>query len=312
MCEESPLVSFIIPAFNHENFITLCLESIKADPYPRKELIVLDDGSRDRTFAVAKEWCEQNQEAFERTEADSRPNRGVCRTLNELVARTKGEFIIPIASDDEVVPGTVRERVDFLLRKPKVLAVYGDSWLIDEAGATMGASLILDLGGNKKALANPSLIAMEVILRWSGCGPGFMARRACYDPIRGVGLYDESLFLEDREYFLRMVAKGILRFLDIRVAKYRVRGSSMSRSKENALKMEAGMLLSELKNRIRFRGILRLALEGVIIHRRLRLKGGFWKNLKVLPRTLVLLPLKLALDLRSRHGAKHGTPDHSA
>jgi glycosyltransferase involved in cell wall biosynthesis len=304
MGDQAPLVSFIIPAYNHENFITRTLDSIRADPYPRKEVIILDDGSRDRTFAAAQAWCQQNGAAWERAEVLSRPNRGVCATLNELVARTRGEFIVPIASDDELVPGSVQGRVDFLQGNPGILAVYGDSWLIDEAGATTGPSLVTYLGGNKRALADPSLIAMEVVLRWSGCGPGFMARRTCYDPALGVGWYDESLFMEDREYFLRMVAKGQLRFLDTRVARYRVLDTSMSRAKENAWKLETGMLLSEWKNRRRFRGLLRIALEGVIFHRRLRIKGGLWRNLKFLPRILVLQPLKLMLDLRCRHGAR--------
>lgn len=304
--DPAPLVSFIVPAYNHEQFLTACLESIGADPYPRKELLILDDGSRDRTLDVASRWCQANQDRFERAEAATRPNRGVCATLNELVDRSRGDLIVPIASDDEMVPGTVQTRVDYLRAHPDVLALYGDSWLMDEAGATTGPSLITDLGGNKRALADPSLIAMEVILRWSGCGPGFMARRACYDPILGAGRYDETLFLEDREYFLRLVARGCLRFLDLQVARYRVRAASMSRSPENVRRMEAGMLSSETRHRGSFRGLHRLALEGVIAHRRMRLKGGFWKNLKFLPRDLVIRPLKLVVDLRSRRGGSCG------
>jgi glycosyltransferase involved in cell wall biosynthesis len=308
--EPVPLVSFVIPAYNHENFLAATLNSIQADPYPRKELIILDDGSQDQTLALARTWCARNGAAFERTAVASRPNQGICRTLNQLIGLARGEFIAPLASDDELVPGLVLKRVQYLLEHPAVLAVYGDSWLIDEQGRTTGPSLIGGLGvpGNKQALADPALMGLELILRWSGCGPGFLARRACYDPVQGLGPYDENLFMEDREYFLRLAGHGKLRFLDDRVARYRIRPASMCRSRASRLQVERGLLLSEQKHRHSYHGVARVALEASILQHRLRIKGGLWKQLKVFPNALVTLPLKLALDLKARFGAKHGLP----
>lgn len=299
--DRTPLVSFVVPAYNHANFITACLDSIAADPYPRKELIVLDDGSGDRTLELAQAWCERNGGAFERLEVSSRPNQGVCRTLNQLIARATGEYLLPLASDDEIVPGKVAGRVRYLAENPEVLAVYGDSWLIDEQGATIGSSLIRELGtpGNKKALLDPALIGMELILRWSGCGPGLLLRRDCFDPVRGLGPYDESLFFEDREHFLRIAASGRLRFMDEQVARYRVRDASMCRAKENSAKMETGLLLSEERNRRGFKGLERIAIEASILQRRLRIRGGLWKALKVIPATLVTRPLRIRLDRKT-------------
>ena len=45
MSDDVPLVSVLIPAFNHERFVQRCLDSVLQDPYPAKELIVIDDGS---------------------------------------------------------------------------------------------------------------------------------------------------------------------------------------------------------------------------------------------------------------------------
>ena len=44
-----PLVSVLIPAFNHERFVQRCLDSVLEDLYPSKELIIIDDGSTDAT-----------------------------------------------------------------------------------------------------------------------------------------------------------------------------------------------------------------------------------------------------------------------
>jgi glycosyltransferase involved in cell wall biosynthesis len=51
-----PLVSVLIPAFNHERFVQRCLDSVLEDPYPAKELIIIDDGSTDKTGERIADW----------------------------------------------------------------------------------------------------------------------------------------------------------------------------------------------------------------------------------------------------------------
>jgi len=47
-----PLVSVLVPAFNHEHFVERFLDSVLEDPYPSKEIVIIDDGSTDGTVVV--------------------------------------------------------------------------------------------------------------------------------------------------------------------------------------------------------------------------------------------------------------------
>lgn len=51
-----PLVSVLIPAFNHEHFVQRCLDSVLEDPYPCKEIVIIDDGSSDATGEKISQW----------------------------------------------------------------------------------------------------------------------------------------------------------------------------------------------------------------------------------------------------------------
>ncbi len=99
MSDEMPLVSVLIPAFNHERFVQRCLDSVLEDPYPTKELIIIDDGSTDKTAERIADWVATHCMDLP-IEYVRRENRGIAATLNELVARASGEFLRPGASDD--------------------------------------------------------------------------------------------------------------------------------------------------------------------------------------------------------------------
>jgi alpha-1,3-rhamnosyltransferase len=62
-----PLVSVLVPAYNHGKYIVECLESTKSLAHKRLELIVSDDCSTDDTFALADQWAQRNAARFERT-----------------------------------------------------------------------------------------------------------------------------------------------------------------------------------------------------------------------------------------------------
>ena len=51
-----PLVSVLIPAFNHARFVQRCLDSVLEDPYPSKEIVIIDDGSSDDTGEQIAAW----------------------------------------------------------------------------------------------------------------------------------------------------------------------------------------------------------------------------------------------------------------
>jgi len=100
----TPLVSIVIPAYNEEKYIKKCLDSILALDYPREKLdvIVVDDGSTDRTAVVAKEYEKYGVRVF------SKRNAGKGAALNYGIERARGEFIATMDADSYVTPKVIK------------------------------------------------------------------------------------------------------------------------------------------------------------------------------------------------------------
>lgn len=216
-----PLVSVIIPVYNHQSYLCECLNSVLYDKYPNKELVIIDDGSKDLSKEVVQNWLDKHEHEFDgRIFFLSRENKGLTKTLNELLAIAKGEFIALLASDDYLLQGGIKKRVQYLLDHPGKDAVFADCIVIDENSKLISKSGISGLHrGRKKRLKNDLLLPYELTFRWCVPGPVFMARRSLYDKI---GYYDENVAIEDWDFYLRIAAVNLLGFLDEKVAAYRV------------------------------------------------------------------------------------------
>lgn len=268
MQDAIPLVSVIVPSYNHARYIETCLNSIYDDDYSEFEVVVIDDGSSDGSFEIIKKWRENHPGRFRVFQMIQQENQGTCRTANRLVSLAKGEFIALLASDDYLLPGGIRTRVEALSRHREWLAVFGDCILVDEQGAKLGDSALVSLyKANKAALLHPKFITNELILRWSASGPGLMARRACYDPILGIGLYNENLrLMEDRDYYLRLLARNALGFIDFPVAGYRSHRTSVSQRQDIRKNVLLLLWQSNVSHIADFGGLPRLWLRIVSLN----------------------------------------------
>ena len=263
-----PLVSVLVPLYNHERYIKKCLESILEDGYPFTEIVILDDGSRDASVEVARAWHRDNAHRLSgRFELRSRENRGLARTLNELVGLARGEFVILLASDDYLLPGGIRARVDYLLEHREKMAVFADCIVVDQHDAVVHTSGITDVyHGNKEYLAHEKLRTFEIVIRWCVPGPVFMARKEAY---RRVGGYDESLVVEDWDFYLRLLAADLLGFVDYLAAAYRIHGGNSAFDKRRAVSLNDSMLRTASKSLGSFTGVKKLFLYGT----KLKLSG---------------------------------------
>ena len=96
--KDSSLVSIIIPMFNGENTILNCLESIKKQTYKHLEIIIVDDGSKDKSLEVCRNFIKLDN----RFTLYSKNNGGVSSARNYALERVKGEFVTFIDCDDIV------------------------------------------------------------------------------------------------------------------------------------------------------------------------------------------------------------------
>jgi hypothetical protein len=121
-----------------------------------------------------------------------------------------------------------------LQNHPHLLAVFGDAAMMDAQGTITCRELEKNLfNANKLALADPRFIASELILKWCVPGPVFAAWRKTYDPDNGIGLYDENLKFEDRDYYLRLLSRKALGYIPDEVALYRYTEQSLAHAPEN-------------------------------------------------------------------------------
>jgi glycosyltransferase involved in cell wall biosynthesis len=220
-------VSVLIPAYNHEHFIVRCLDSVLEDPYPNKEIVVIDDGSTDATAQRIEDWIALHGHAVP-VSYRRRDNRGIAATLNEMMSLASGEFLRLGASDDYLLSGGLDAQVRYLRAHPGKVAVFGDAIVVDRNGDLLHASSMRDLYGvDKRLYLSEEGIRRAVISHWAVSGAVTLLRRGALDPRAG---WSEELRIEDWDFFLRLAARDALGFIDVPVCAYRLHGGNVSKS----------------------------------------------------------------------------------
>lgn len=100
-------VSIIIPAYNAEEYLEVCLASVCGQTYQELEIIVVDDGSKDATTSIIKNCAEQDKRIF----PYYNENHGVSYSRNFALDRCTGEYVAFVDSDDIVAPDFVEQMV---------------------------------------------------------------------------------------------------------------------------------------------------------------------------------------------------------
>ena len=95
---ETPLVSVIIPVYNVAAYLPQCLESVTGQTLTRIEILLVDDGSKDDSYAICRQWAERDG----RIRCFHQENRGVSYARNLGIEEARGEYIAFIDSDDWV------------------------------------------------------------------------------------------------------------------------------------------------------------------------------------------------------------------
>src|SRR5262245_47303297 len=99
-----PLISAIVPAYNHEQFVGDALRSLMAQTHEHIELIVLDDGSTDATYARIKEVEPELKRRFARVQLGAKCNEGSARTIARCLELASSELVYMLDSDDLAHP----------------------------------------------------------------------------------------------------------------------------------------------------------------------------------------------------------------
>lgn len=210
-----PLVSVVIPSYNHQFFVQQAIQSIIDQDYENIELIIIDDGSNDNSVDEIRKIIPLCRERFLRFEFRSRPNKGLCATLNEALEWCEGEFFSPIASDDIALP----HKISFLVSKIKGSDYAGVFGEISPFSNLREKDIKIEVKHTNKirCIHNFEDIMLQVNIPRA---PAAMLRKSS---IIEVGGYAEDVKLEDRYMWLSLTNRGkkLISFSDV-IVLYRV------------------------------------------------------------------------------------------
>lgn len=114
-----PLVSVVIPVYNMEEFLEETLDSVLSSDYPNFEVIVMDDGSKDRSLEIAESY----KSRYENVRVYTQANSGVATARNHAISKAGGVYILPVDADNRISKELIHSAVDILESDPEVKVV---------------------------------------------------------------------------------------------------------------------------------------------------------------------------------------------
>lgn len=124
-----PLISVILPVYNHADMLTGAAWSVLNNTYPNLELIILDDGSTDEIDAALRPFA-----SLPRVRIYRQPNQKLPRALTHAHRLARGEFIAWTSADNLYAPAALETLARTLLAHPEAALAYADVAVIDDAG----------------------------------------------------------------------------------------------------------------------------------------------------------------------------------
>jgi GT2 family glycosyltransferase len=193
-------VSIVIPCYNAARWLAATLESALAQTWPNLEIIVVDDGSKDDSLAIARRF------EGEKLRVVAQPNRGASAARNHGLRQARGEFIQFLDADDLLAPDKIAQQMQVLATAPDCLAAGPWGRFDHEL-----ADAVFTPETNWRDSAPIDWLALNF------AGQGMMPPAAWLAPRRltdAAGAWDERLTLnDDGEYFCRvLLASAGVRF----------------------------------------------------------------------------------------------------
>jgi len=181
------LVSVIMPVYNGERYVSQAVKSILGQTYSNFELIVVNDGSTDKTEKILS--------SFPQIIYVKQNNQGIACSLNIGINRSKGKYIVRLDADDICFPNRIEKQVNFLERNPDIDLVGSSATIIDSGDRRWG---IQRMPGSDTEIRWASLFKSPFI------HPSVTIRREIAEEF--TDLYDPNFVpTEDYELWIRVL-----------------------------------------------------------------------------------------------------------
>ncbi len=232
-----PLVSVVIPSYNHAKYIEQALRSVIDQTYPNLEIIVIDDGSSDGSPELIDAVASKSRPG-RRFELRCRPNKGAPATINEGLELSTGAYLAILNSDDYYTLDRIETFVECALRSGTEF-LYSEVILIDESGTRFQSEWYDKCLRMASLYPTPSFYLLKENITVT-TGNFFFSR----DLFEKVGTFSNLVTCHDWEYALRCLLHAEPLFVRQEKLHYRMHGSNTIRRKESLLAEETRQALT--------------------------------------------------------------------
>ena len=194
----APLVSVVLPVYDGAATVGAALESLAAQTLTDFEVVVVDDGSRDDTPRIVREW-EKRDGRFRLMRT---PHGGIVAALRRGLDEARGTFVARMDADDRCHPARLEAQLDLLERRPDLSGCGTGVRYIPESGVTARAA---EYAAWLNAMTAWETVVANIFVECPLAHPTFMFRARA---LTSVGGYRDRGWPEDYDLLLRLWRAG--------------------------------------------------------------------------------------------------------
>jgi len=187
-----PSIAIVVPAHNEEKVIERCIEAILEIDYPKKEVIVVDDGSTDKTYRLATNYRAKGVKVLRRDKAG-----GKSAALNTGILAAKGEIIITCDADSMIGRGALR-KIAMRFQDPEVSAVAGNVKVLNRTNLVTNCQALEYLVNENIYRRVFDIFGVVPVVP----GPLASFRKAS---LKEIGFYDRDTLTEDFDITVKLL-----------------------------------------------------------------------------------------------------------
>ena len=219
------MVSLIIPCYNGEKFIDRCLDSVINQTDRNIELILVNDGSNDKTNEIIKRRCKELKDKLTRFVYIEQENQGVGAACNVAFKEVSGEYLTLLDADDVMLPDSIKKRREWLDANPLYGGVRTNGYYVSENNLNI-TNHLLEVNDYMKTKED---IFEELFWGTTYCWPGtYMIRMEILEVLYPDRNIFPSRYGQNLQFVMMTAYKSKFGFIDIPLMKYVLREESLS------------------------------------------------------------------------------------
>jgi glycosyltransferase involved in cell wall biosynthesis len=203
---KTPLVSVITSFLNEERFLEEAILSVIQQQFTDWELILMDDGSTDKSTQIAKEYSEKYPDKVIYLEHEGHANKSTAFSRNFAISKARGELIAFLDGDDIWLPAKLAKQVELMQKHPQVSMLFEASEYWYSWGDSKNKDIIIQVGNERDKVFSPPYLAETIyplVPIAAPCPSAVMARKSSLIKLGGFvpefsgryQLYEDQAFL---------------------------------------------------------------------------------------------------------------------